>query len=99
MMKMLIPICHHCNQTRSVRKHGKGRSTGTQRYYCQSCKKTFQTKYIYKGNEAQIARQVTRLISQGNTPEMIGAVLQVGLSTVRHYLGSSHIAHISDLSA
>lgn len=84
-MKMPKPICHHCNQTRRVRKHGKGRS-GIQRYYCQSCKKTFQTKYIYKANEAQIAQQVTRLLSQGNTPEMIGAVLQVGLPRVRYYI-------------
>ncbi|PHI28803.1 IS1/IS1595 family N-terminal zinc-binding domain-containing protein [Budvicia aquatica] len=86
-MRMLIPICHHCNQTRGVKKHGKSK-VGSQRYYCQECKKTFLTKYIYKGNEAQIARQVTRLISQGNTPEMISAVLQVGLPTVRHYLVS-----------
>ncbi|PHI31513.1 hypothetical protein CRN84_20295 [Budvicia aquatica] len=86
MMKMPKPICHHCNQTRRVRKHGKGRITGTQRYYCQLCKKTFQTKYIYKANEALIARQVTRLLSQDNTPEMISTVLQVGLTKVRYYI-------------
>ncbi|WP_425482130.1 transposase [Budvicia diplopodorum] len=40
------PLCPYCNITSRVKKHGKGR-TGYQRYFCTSCSRTFQTKYIY----------------------------------------------------
>ncbi|WP_425482134.1 transposase [Budvicia diplopodorum] len=40
--------CPYCNDSNHIRKHGLGRS-GYQRYFCSSCHKTFQKKYVYAG--------------------------------------------------
>ncbi len=42
--------CRYCNKTEYTKKHGKSRA-GLSRYFCKSCNKTFQIRYIYKGNE------------------------------------------------
>ncbi|WP_415270870.1 transposase-like zinc-binding domain-containing protein [Leminorella richardii] len=42
-----IPPCRFCGSAERVKMHGKNRS-GLQRYRCESCKKTFQNKYIYR---------------------------------------------------
>ncbi|SFC32334.1 hypothetical protein SAMN02745723_10272 [Pragia fontium DSM 5563 = ATCC 49100] len=39
--------CRFCGEVEGVRKHGSGKSTKIQRYYCTHCAKTFQAKYIY----------------------------------------------------
>ena len=64
-MKENLPVCHLCGEN-SVRKHGLARS-GVQRYYCTSCKKTFQVRYIYLGNETNIFRQVKALLQEGKS--------------------------------
>lgn len=45
MFKKRTP-CRYCQDSQTVRKHGKGRA-GYQRFYCVSCCKTFQIKYVY----------------------------------------------------
>ncbi|AWH88930.1 transposase-like zinc-binding domain-containing protein [Limnobaculum parvum] len=91
-MKRYIPICHHCSEADSVKKHGIAKS-GHQRYYCALCKKTFQTNYIYKGKEQNIVALVERLLSNDLTPEQISNEIRVRLSTVQH-----HIKHLERIS-
>ncbi|MBK5074731.1 IS1 family transposase [Budviciaceae bacterium CWB-B4] len=91
-MKREIPICHHCGEANGVKKHGISKS-GHQRYYCALCKKTFQTNYIYKGKEQNIAAQVERLLSDELTPEQISHEIRVRLSTVEQ-----HIKHLERMS-
>lgn len=86
-MKKDMPICHHCTRHEGVKKHGIG-NTGNQRYYCRFCKRTFQTRYIYRGNEDNIALQIKNLLSIGYTPERISTETQVRLSTVYYYVES-----------
>ncbi|WP_071605938.1 IS1/IS1595 family N-terminal zinc-binding domain-containing protein [Budvicia aquatica] len=40
-------VCPYCDDTTPVRKHGTSRS-GSQRYRCSECRRTFQDKYIYQ---------------------------------------------------
>ncbi|SQI36590.1 Transposase and inactivated derivatives [Leminorella richardii] len=55
MFKVKVqPPCRHCQQTQHVKRHGTARS-GYQRYYCQSCKRTFQIKYIYAVREPALS--------------------------------------------
>ncbi|SQI40957.1 Transposase and inactivated derivatives [Leminorella richardii] len=54
--------CRYCQQTEFVKKHGVARS-GYQRYYCSSCRRTFQAKYIYtinKKEETQSSHEVNK---------------------------------------
>ncbi len=46
-MKMKNIPCRYCGNVEYVRKHGSGKSTKMQRYYCTYCVRTFQIKYIY----------------------------------------------------
>ncbi|WP_425482131.1 transposase [Budvicia diplopodorum] len=41
-----MPPCRHCSKTGNIKRHGRG-TAGYQRYFCTSCSRTFQTKYIY----------------------------------------------------
>lgn len=41
-----LPGCPYCDTVTPIRKHGKARS-GLQRYLCFSCRRTFQSRYIY----------------------------------------------------
>ncbi|MBK5143701.1 IS1 family transposase [Budviciaceae bacterium BWR-B9] len=89
-MKKDTPICHYCGRADRIKRHGIGR-TGRQRYYCAECKKTFQTYYIYKGKEQNIALQIERLLAENYTPERISNEMQVRLATIE--------AHIRQLQA
>lgn len=84
-MKKDTPICHHCARPDGVKKHGIG-NTGNQRYYCRFCKRTFQTRYIYRGNEENMASQIKALLSLGHTPERISSETKIRLSTVLYYV-------------
>ncbi|MCD1124880.1 hypothetical protein LPW36_02350 [Jinshanibacter sp. LJY008] len=87
-LKKIAPICHYCGGNDCTKKHGVGKA-GLQRYYCVNCRKTFQTTYIYKGKEQNIAVQIERLWEQNHTPEQISFEMQVRLSRVK--------AHIKEL--
>lgn len=81
------PICHYCENSDRVKKHGKGR-TGLQRYYCVECGRSFQTRYIYKGNEIRIIQQIKRLNDEGRSPEQISVALQIPVSMVHQTLAA-----------
>ncbi|MFV0547699.1 MAG: hypothetical protein ACK5M5_03130 [Limnobaculum xujianqingii] len=74
-------ICLYCCEVNSVRKHGLAAS-GSQRYYCMSCKKTYQVKYIYQANEINIQRQITALSDEGKSNTEISRLLGVSLRVV-----------------
>lgn len=75
-------ICHICGRNDGTKKYGVG-AAGQQRYYCMHCNKTFQTTYIYKGKEFNIAAQVEALWEKHHTPEQISTELQVPLVKVK----------------
>lgn len=58
------PCCHYCENTDHVRKHGTSRAQ-IQRYLCTACNRTFQTRYIYQGNESDIHRLIKKLLAEG----------------------------------
>ncbi|WP_159566326.1 IS1/IS1595 family N-terminal zinc-binding domain-containing protein [Budvicia diplopodorum] len=84
-MKDNPSACHHCDETNSVRKHGKARS-GIQRYYCSACRKTFQVKYLYQGNEDNILEQVKKGLNDGGSRVDISRKLGVEQSVVDRHI-------------
>ncbi|AKJ42408.1 IS1/IS1595 family N-terminal zinc-binding domain-containing protein [Pragia fontium] len=84
-MKGNQPVCHHCSRMDSVRKHGLARS-GIQRYYCISCRKTFQVHYIYQGNESNILRQVKTFLDEGRGRIEIGKILGVSQVVIDRHI-------------
>lgn len=84
-MKNDVPICHHCDRSNGIKRHGITQS-GHQRYLCTLCKRTFQTGYIYKGREQHIIGQIERLMADNLTPKQISAELQVDLETVELHI-------------
>ncbi|MBK5143714.1 IS1 family transposase [Budviciaceae bacterium BWR-B9] len=84
-MKKGAPICHHCDKSSGIKRHGVTKS-GNQRYFCELCKRTFQTGYIYKGREQHIATQIERLMADNLTPKQISAEIQVDLDTVELHI-------------
>ncbi|WP_140920281.1 IS1 family transposase [Limnobaculum xujianqingii] len=81
-LKRTQPICHICGRNDSTKKYGIGKA-GQQRYYCMNCGKTFQTTYIYKGKEFNIAAQVEILWEKSHSVEEISTALQVPLVKVK----------------
>lgn len=78
--------CHYCEKTNSIRKHGSSRA-GIPRYYCSACKKTFQTRYIYQGNESDIHRLIRKLLAEGKSHATIASQLGIQLEIItRHIL-------------
>lgn len=88
-MKKERPICHHCGQG-PVRKHGFARS-GLQRYLCTGCHRTFQTNYIYRGNEDDIARHIHRLLDEEYSVNDIAQLLQVAPKTISYHIALAEI--------
>ncbi|MDR0807338.1 MAG: hypothetical protein LBN41_11485 [Enterobacteriaceae bacterium] len=78
-------ICHHCQQAGRVIKHGLGRS-GLQRYFCHSCKKTFQVDYYYSGHEMRLLQQVKDLLEQNKNLKNISEMLGIELEKVERYM-------------
>lgn len=54
-MKIKVIPCRFCGSVEHVRKHGSGKSTKMQRYYCTDCVKTFQVKYIYNVSQPEVS--------------------------------------------
>ncbi|WP_140920280.1 IS1 family transposase [Limnobaculum xujianqingii] len=80
--KKIQPMCHICGRNDGTKKYGVG-AAGQQRYYCMNCGKTFQTTYIYKGKEFNIAAQVEMLWEKSHSVEEISTALQVPLVKVK----------------
>ncbi|AWH87508.1 hypothetical protein HYN51_02370 [Limnobaculum parvum] len=90
-MKGNKPICHYCGESKTVNRHGTAQN-GYPRFYCKSCKTTFQTSYIYKGYEENILRQIKRMSEDGYSPERISYELKIALTSVRQYMKHEIIA-------
>lgn len=80
------PICHYCEEKHHIRKHGKSRA-GITRYRCCTCNRTFQSRYIYHGNESNINRLIAKMLTEGNSHPAIASQLGIGLDVItRHIL-------------
>lgn len=80
------PICHYCEEKNHIRKHGISRA-GIQRYLCTACNRTFQTRYIYQGNESDIHHLIKKLLAEGLSHSAIALQLGVGGNVIsRHIL-------------
>ncbi|SQI40723.1 Transposase and inactivated derivatives [Leminorella richardii] len=64
------PECKFCGKKDSVRKHGRGKS-GMQRYRCERCSRTFQTKYIYPAYRSGLQHEVAHHPLGKNSPVRI----------------------------
>ncbi|WP_172622632.1 IS1 family transposase [Leminorella richardii] len=80
-MNLLQPECPFCQSRERVKKHGLG-NAGLQRYRCNGCRKTFQTRYYYRGNSPLVDEQIARLSKEGWNARKIGAYLKISLATV-----------------
>lgn len=80
------PCCHYCEDSDHVRKHGSSRSR-IQRYLCLTCNRTFQTRYIYQGNESDIHRLIKKWLSEGQNHSEIARHLGIKTDVIsRHIL-------------
>ncbi len=78
--------CHYCENKNQIRKHGKSRA-GIPRYQCLACKRTFQTRYIYQGNETDIHRLIEKRLADGKSHSNIASQLGIRLDIIsRHIL-------------
>ena len=84
-MKCNLPVCHHCGEKNSVRKHGIAR-TGVQRFYCMACKRSFQDKYIYHSCEDKIIKKVKSEIDNGISYVDISRKFGIELRLVHRYI-------------
>ncbi|WP_159567759.1 transposase-like zinc-binding domain-containing protein [Budvicia diplopodorum] len=79
------PCCHHCENAHYVRKNGLSRAK-SQRYFCNVCKKSFQTRYIYQGKESDIYRLIEKMLAEGESHENIASRLGIRLDMVSRYI-------------
>lgn len=84
------PCCHYCENPDHVRKYGTSRA-GIQRYLCTACNRTFQSRYIYQGNEADIHRLIRKRLDEGQTHSDIAKHLGIRIDVI-----SRHILMLSD---
>ncbi|WP_159565510.1 IS1/IS1595 family N-terminal zinc-binding domain-containing protein [Budvicia diplopodorum] len=79
------PCCHYCEDKNHVCKHGKSRS-GMVRYLCKACNRSFQTTYIYQGNEADIHRLIQKLLAEGKSNVDIAGQLGIKLNVISRHI-------------
>jgi len=72
--------CPYCNST-NLRKHSIA-SSGIRRWYCNSCKKTFQQKYRYNARKPGTKEQILKLTLNGSGVRDISRVLKINKNTV-----------------
>ncbi len=89
MTVMIEVVCRYCGEKEPVRKHGKGK-TGAPRYFCQSCKKTFQRDYRYNGHKPGIQERIVDMAMNGSGVRDTGRVLGIRVNTVTRTLKNSN---------
>ncbi len=77
--------CHYCEKQGSVRKHGKSRA-GIPRYRCNACGRTFQTRYIYPGNEVDIYPLIQARLNEGLSHSDIANQLGINVEIISRYI-------------
>ncbi|MDR0807321.1 MAG: hypothetical protein LBN41_11400 [Enterobacteriaceae bacterium] len=71
ILKDEVPkICRYCNKQGTVNKHGYAQS-GKRRYYCVSCKRSFQGAYIYSSYKEQEYKLIDSLRDEGLSDDKI----------------------------
>src|SRR5258706_6440388 len=72
--------CPHCKGLDLV-KNGHSRN-GTQRWRCNSCKKSFQLEYHYNAHKPNIKEQIIELTLNSSGVRDIGRLLKISTNTV-----------------
>lgn len=78
--------CRYCNQTETVKKHGRGHA-GYQRFRCIACKKCFQLEYAYTAWQPGIKEQIVEMTQTHNSGlRETGRALNIAYNTVLNTL-------------
>jgi transposase-like protein len=72
--------CIHCSSS-DLHKNGH-RDNGTQRWYCNSCKRSFQLSYRYNARIPGIKEQIIELTLNSSGVRDIGRILKISNNTV-----------------
>ena len=72
--------CRYC-QSRNLAKNGH-RGNGSQRWRCNTCKRTFQTEYTYNANKPGVKEQIVPMTLNNSGVRDIGRVLKINKNTV-----------------
>ena len=88
IMATIEVTCSHCNSTNVV-KNGKAPS-GLQRFYCNSCRKSFQKEFIYNGNQPGVQERLVDMAMNGSGVRDTSRVLGISQNTVIKRLKNSH---------
>ena len=89
-MKQYILInCRYCESDDLV-KNGHSEN-GTQRYWCNSCKRSFQTQYSYNAWKPEVKEQIEQQTLNSSGVRDISRNLKISKSTVTSELKKSAI--------
>ena len=80
MNQYIKVICRHCGNDNLV-KNGHSEN-GTQRYFCNFCKKSFQTKYTYNAWQPGVKEQIVRQTLNNSGVRDISRNLEISKNTV-----------------
>jgi transposase-like protein len=72
--------CAHCGKNDLI-KNGHSENN-TQRWFCKSCRKSFQLEYAYIANKPGIKDQIPKLLLQSYGVREIGRSLNINKNTV-----------------
>ena len=78
-------VCRHCGLTQQVQRFGKTRS-GTQRYRCGDCRRTFVAYYTSKACDPVVQGQLIQLVINGAGVRDTARVLRISRNTVSSQL-------------
>ena len=78
-------VCEHCGLTQQVQRFDKTRS-GTQRYRCGDCHRTFVAYYTRKACDPLVQAQLMQMTINGSGVRDTARVLGIGRNTVSSQL-------------
>jgi transposase-like protein len=82
---MKQPLCPYYQQDQNVIKSGLNH-TGSQRYRCQSCRRSFTPDPKPEGYDVAVSTQALKLYLEGTSYRAIGRLLGVHHQTVSHWI-------------
>ena len=85
-------VCKHCGVTQQVQRFGKTRS-GTQRYRCGDCQRTFVAFYTHKACDPAVQVQLTQMAINGAGVRDTARVLKISRNTVSSQLKKKRSGH------
>ncbi|MDR0805732.1 MAG: hypothetical protein LBN41_03165 [Enterobacteriaceae bacterium] len=77
--------CPRCG-SESIRKHGRSDSSAHQRYLCQTCLRTFQTRYTYNSYDPVIESRIFELLHIGKSEADICWILKINPTIIHRAL-------------